>query len=48
MKYYPAFQNTKTILEELQILLAPDQDHHKVFPNVFPNVPIAGFHSGII
>ena len=23
--YYPAFQNTKTILEELQILLAPDK-----------------------
>ena len=24
---YPAFQNTKTILEELQILLAPDKEH---------------------
>ena len=34
MTYYPAFQNTKTILEELQILLAPDKEHQKVFPNV--------------
>ena len=25
--YYPAFQNTKTILEELQILLTPDKEH---------------------
>ena len=32
--YYPAFQNTKTILEELQILLAPDKEHQKVFPKV--------------
>ena len=40
--YYPAFQNTKTILEELQILLAPDKVHQKVFPNV----PIVGFHNG--
>ena len=37
--YYPAFQNTKTILEELQILLAPDKEHQKVFRNV----PIVGF-----
>ena len=40
--YYPAFQNTKTILEELQILLAPDKEHQKVFPKV----PIKGFHDG--
>ena len=40
--YYSAFQNTKTILEELQILLAPDKDHQKVFPNV----PIVGFYNG--
>ena len=37
--YYPAFQNTKTILEELQILLTLDKEHQKVFPNV----PIVGF-----
>ena len=30
----PVFQNTKTILEELQILLAPDKEYQKVFPNV--------------
>ena len=40
--YYHAFQNTKTILEELQILLAPDKEHQKVFPNV----PIVGFRNG--
>ena len=40
--YYPAFQNTKTILEELQVLLAPDKQHQKVFSNV----PIVGFHNG--
>ena len=40
--YYPTFQNTKTILEELQILLAPDKEHQKVFSNV----PIVGFRNG--
>ena len=25
--YYPTFQNTKTSLEELQILLVPDEEH---------------------
>ena len=28
--YYPAFQNVRSILEELQILLAPDKEHHKI------------------
>ena len=37
--YYPALQNTKTILEELQIILSLDKEHQKVFPNV----PIVGF-----
>ena len=37
--YYPALQNIKTILEELQILLAPDKEHQRVFLNV----PIVGF-----
>ena len=36
------FSNTITILEELQILLAPDTEHQKVFPNV----PIVGFRNG--
>ena len=33
LTHYPAFQNTKTILEELQILLPPDKERQKVFPN---------------
>ena len=41
MIHHPRFQNTKIILEELQILLAPDKKHRKLFPNVsivgFPN-----------
>ena len=28
--YYPAFQNVRSILEELQILLAPDKEHEKI------------------
>ena len=40
--FYPAFQNTKTILAELQILLAPDKEHQKMLPNV----PIVGFCNG--
>ena len=42
IKYYTAIQNTKIILEELQILLAPDKEHQKVFPYV----PIVGFCNG--
>ena len=40
--YYPAFQNVRIILEEIQILLAPDIEHEKVFPEV----PIVGFRNG--
>ena len=29
--YYPAFQNTKTIFEELRFLLVPDKERQKVF-----------------
>ena len=39
--YYASFQNTKTIFEELQILLAPYKEHH----DVFPNIPIVGFRN---
>ena len=39
---YPAFQNVRSILEELQILLAPDKEHEKFFPEV----PIVGFRNG--
>ena len=35
----PVFQNVRSILEELQILLAPDKGHKKIFPEV----PIVGF-----
>ena len=35
--YYPAFQNAKTILEELKILLVPDKEHQKLFSD-FPIV----------
>ena len=40
--YYPEFQNVRSILEELQILLAPDKQHK----NVFTEVPIVGFRNG--
>ena len=40
--YYPAFQNVRSILEELQILVAPDKEHK----NVFPEVSIVGFRNG--
>ena len=31
--YYPALQNTKTILKELQTLLPPENEHQKLFLN---------------
>ena len=40
--YYPSFQNVRSILEEPQILLAPDKEHK----NVFPEVRIVGFRNG--
>ena len=40
--YYPSFQTVRSILEELQILLAPDKEHKKVFPEA----PIVGFPNG--
>ena len=40
--YYPAFPIVRRILEELQILLAPDKEHKKVFSEV----PIVGFRNG--
>ena len=39
--YYQAFQNVRNILQELQILLAPDKGHKKVFPEV----PIVRFRN---
>ena len=32
--YYPAFQNIRTIMEELHILLTPNKKRKKLFPNV--------------
>ena len=40
--YYSAFQNVRTIMEELHILLTPNKEHK----NVFPNVPAIGFRNG--
>ena len=40
--YYPAFQNVRTIMEELHILLTPNKEHMQVFPNV----PVIGFQNG--
>ena len=39
--YYPAFQNGRAIMEELHILLTPNTEHKKVFPNV----PVIGFRN---
>ena len=40
--YYPPFQHVRSILQELQMLLVPDQNHKKVFLGV----PIMGFRNG--
>ena len=32
--YYPALQNVRAIMEELHILLTPNKEYKKVFPNV--------------
>ena len=33
ISHYPAFQNVRSTVEELQILLAPDKDYKKDFPS---------------
>ena len=40
--YYPVFQNVRNILQELHILLTPDQEHKKVFQGI----PVVGFRNG--
>ena len=40
--YYLVFQNIRNILHELHLLLAPDKEHKKVFPDV----PVVGFRNG--
>ena len=39
--YYPAFQHVRRIMEELHILLTPNKEHRKVFPDV----PVLGFRN---
>ena len=38
----PVFQSIRNILQELHLLLAPDKEHRKVFPNV----TAVGFRNG--
>ena len=40
--YCPAFQNVRTIMEDIHILLTPNKEHKKVFPNM----PVTGFWNG--
>ena len=40
--YYPVFQNVRNILQELHIILTPDQEHKKVFQDI----PVVGFRNG--
>ena len=40
--YYPVFQIIRNISKELHLLLAPEKEHKKVFPNV----PVVGFRNG--
>ena len=40
--YYPAFQNVRSIMEQLHILLTPNKEHKKVFPDV----SVVGFQNG--
>ena len=40
--YYPAFQHVRRTMEELHILLTPNKEHKKVFPDV----PVVGFRNG--
>ena len=40
--YDPVFRNVRGVMEELHILLTPNKEHKKVFPNV----PVVGFLNG--
>ena len=42
ISYYPAFQKVRAIMEEFHVLLTPNKEHEKVFPNV----PVIGFRIG--
>ena len=40
--YYPVFQNVRNILQELHILLTPDEEHKKILQDI----PVVGFRDG--
>ena len=40
--YYPVFQDIRNLSQELHLLLAPDKEYKKVFPDV----PVVGFRNG--
>ena len=40
--YHPAFSRLKSILEKIHLLLTPDAEHRRVFPDT----PIVGFRKG--
>ena len=42
--YYPVFQNSRNILQELHILRTPDKEHN----GVFRDIPVLGFCNGKI
>ena len=42
INYYSVFQNLRNILQELHILLKPDQERKKVFQDI----PVVGFLNG--
>ena len=39
--YYPVFRNIRNILQEFHLLLGPDKEHKKVFPDI----PVVGFRN---
>ena len=42
ISYYPAFQNVRSIMQELHTMLTPNKEHKKVFPDVH----VVGFRNG--
>ena len=40
--YYSAFQNVRSIMQELHTMLTPNKEHKKVFPDVH----VVGFRNG--
>ena len=39
--YYPVFQNIRNVLPEIHLLLAPNKERKKIFPNI----PVVGFRN---